>query len=67
MSSVEDVPSVSPAARGDAVEAKAALGLAGRVRLKVAVVVLFVGILLVPPSLRDAFNDLEVSSPDEEE
>jgi len=60
-----ETPDVSPGAKDSATLAKADLGLLGRVRLKLAGPVLLLGMLLMPPEIREATSNLTVT--DEEE
>ena len=62
-----ETPELSQGAKDSAVQAKADLGLVGRVRIKLAAPFFLLGMVLLPSSLRESFNDLEVSTDDEEE
>lgn len=61
-----DKPDVSRAAHDEAVKAKASLGIVGRVRLKVAALVLLFGMLLLPKPVRKATSGNIVAKREEE-
>lgn len=61
------MPNVSEPAKDSATIARANLGLLGRIRLKLAVVPLLVGMLLMPPEIRDATDEMTMKAEDEEE